>query len=109
MTSSYNEHLWNEVVHINFHGAARDQLVDQNLANFDRFSHNNESLPLRYALDVKSSAMKNVYQHMDHNSLFYYKYFLDAAIPAIVKVSLMNSKPAKERFEMAQSLLTFSE
>lgn len=28
ITTSYKAHLWNEVLHLNFHGAARDQLVD---------------------------------------------------------------------------------
>jgi hypothetical protein len=37
VTTTYNDHLWHNVFHLNFHGAARDQLVDQNIANFRRF------------------------------------------------------------------------
>jgi hypothetical protein len=68
---------------VNFHGAARDQLVDLNIANFRRFKEGNNQTGLRYALEVLTTEMKNVYQNMDHNSLFYYKFFWDVTAPLI--------------------------
>ena len=58
--NSDKEHLRNNVLHVNFHGAARDQLVDQNNANFNRFGFLNNT-KLLYAIDVKTTQLKNLY------------------------------------------------
>ena len=61
--------------------------------------------PLSFAMDVKSTSFKNIYQDMDHNSVIYYKHFWDMASPLIYNVGLKSNKPASERFKHAQDLL----
>jgi hypothetical protein len=42
---------------------------------------------------------------MDHNSLFYYKYFWDTAAPLLYKMALLNHRTAEERYNsMAENL-----
>jgi len=95
ITSAYQPHIWNEVLHINFHGGPRDQLVDENLANFARFGN------LSYALDIKSTELRNVFQAMDHNSLFYYKHFWDTAAPLMTQIMLASSDSPRKKMEIA--------
>ena len=58
--------------------------------------------PLSYAMDIKTTSFKNVYQHMDHNSIIYYKHFWDMAAPFVYNLGLKSYKPASERFKLAQ-------
>jgi hypothetical protein len=112
LTSTYKAHLWENVFHLNLHGSARDTLVDQNIANFIRFNSAlnplNQTAPLLYSLDIKSTSLKNVYQNMDHNSLFYYKHFWDSVAPLIYNVALLSPKSAKMRYELAKNTLNLN-
>jgi hypothetical protein len=85
IVANYKHHLWNNVAHFNFHGGPRDFLVSSDHANFNRFGFLNHSLSHTFTLET--TKMKNVYQSLDHNSLFYYKFFLDQAAPIIAKIA----------------------
>ncbi len=56
-------------------------------------------------MDVRSTSFKNVYQHMDHNSVIYYKHFWDMSAPLLYNIGLLSSKPASTRFKYATDAL----
>ncbi|CDW76892.1 gpi inositol-deacylase [Stylonychia lemnae] len=106
--SQQSDHVLNKVIHFNFHGGPRDQLVSQNYANLFRFSNsanNISSNSLKYAFNVKSNQLKNVYQSMDHNCLFYYKHFWDTIAPIMARMSMLSDKQPEDRYLEAQRLL----
>jgi hypothetical protein len=55
---------------------------------------------------VKTSQLKNVYEPMDHNSLFYYKHFWDSMAPLLFNVAVLSPKSASLRHKLAQDLLS---
>lgn len=44
---------------------------------------------------------------MDHNSLFYYKYFWDTVAPLVVKMSIMGNEATEVRYSEAKKYLNF--
>ena len=57
---------------------------------------------------MKTTQLKNVYQNMDHNSLFYYKHLWDSVAPLIFNVALSSPKSASQRHKLAQDLLSLT-
>ena len=57
---------------------------------------------------MKTTQLKNVYQNMDHNSLFYYKHFWDSMAPLLFNVALLSPKSASLRHKLAQDLLSLT-
>lgn len=55
---------------------------------------------------MKTSQLKNVYEPMDHNSLFYYKHFWDSMAPLLFNVAVLSTKSASLRHRLAQNLLS---
>eukprot|EP00347_Sterkiella_histriomuscorum_P022144 403331526 len=128
---SQKPEVFENILHVNFHGGPRDQLVSQSSSNFNRFrflqqtSHDSNSIEdqdvdlqnpanylnfpaFKYALNIKANQLKNVYQSMDHNSLFYYKHFWDVGAPIIVQTLAQKNDKASERYELVKSLLEFN-
>lgn len=94
----------NKTLNLNFFGGWRDFLVPPFLG--DITVQGRKKYSVAHQIVVNTEEMRNVKQSMDHNSPYYYKYFLDSFVPVVIKMIILGKNhDTSERLTIARALL----
>jgi hypothetical protein len=88
------------VLHLNLNGGSRDLLVKLDPISSAHFGFKN-------SINLGTHEMRNLHTSIDHNSPYYYKYFLDAFVPSLF-TAFLTPKHSQETVGHVRNLLTFN-